>query len=131
MQLDLCDRQGDVQRRFALFLLFFYIKNFFVCLFGWFCCVCVCVCVCVSGKYSNGFCHWPQPAWMSTEEGKGWTPSQTNFTSLASPSAIGSGLTALVTLMHEGAPTLQLLQPCQKMKSFDDGWHFIVSVIHH
>ncbi|KAJ3271678.1 hypothetical protein HDV01_006457 [Terramyces sp. JEL0728] len=51
------------------------------------------------GKYSNGFCHWPQPAWNSPE---GWVPSQTNFTSLATPSAVGSGYTALVTLMHEG-----------------------------
>jgi oligoendopeptidase F len=51
------------------------------------------------GKYSNGFCHWPRVAWMSP---KGWVPSQTNFTSLATPSAIGSGYTALVTLMHEG-----------------------------
>lgn len=31
-----------------------------------------------------------------------WVPSQTNFTSLASPTAVGSGNTALVTLMHEG-----------------------------
>jgi hypothetical protein len=52
-----------------------------------------------SGKYSNGFCHWPQPAWMSKS---GWVPSETNFTSLASPKAVGSGHTALVTLMHEG-----------------------------
>jgi oligoendopeptidase F len=52
------------------------------------------------GKYSNGFCHWPQPAWKSAT--KGWVPSLTNFTSLATPSAVGSGHTALVTLMHEG-----------------------------
>jgi Zn-dependent oligopeptidase len=52
------------------------------------------------GKYSNGFCHWPQPAWR-TQTGE-WVPSQTNFTSLASPKSIGSGNTALVTLMHEG-----------------------------
>jgi Zn-dependent oligopeptidase len=52
------------------------------------------------GKYSNGFCHWPQPAWQK-EDGT-WVPSQANFTSLASPSAVGSGHTALVTLMHEG-----------------------------
>lgn len=52
------------------------------------------------GKYSNGFCHWPQPAWH-TQTGE-WVPSQTNFTSLASPTAVGSGATALVTLMHEG-----------------------------
>ncbi|KAJ3288312.1 hypothetical protein HDU79_004958 [Rhizoclosmatium sp. JEL0117] len=52
------------------------------------------------GKYSNGFCHWPQPAWVSTT--KGWVPSQANFTSLATPGQVGSGHTALVTLMHEG-----------------------------
>lgn len=52
------------------------------------------------GKYSNGFCHWPQPAWR-TSTGE-WVPSHTNFTSLATPSAVGSGHTALVTLMHEG-----------------------------
>ncbi len=52
------------------------------------------------GKYSNGFCHWPQCAYFDTE-GK-FKPSQTNFTSLATPSAVGSGNTALVTLMHEG-----------------------------
>ena len=53
-----------------------------------------------AGKYSNGFCHWPQCAYVDSE-GK-WVPSQTNFTSLATPSAVGSGQTALVTLMHEG-----------------------------
>ncbi|KAI8612484.1 oligoendopeptidase [Chytriomyces sp. MP71] len=52
------------------------------------------------GKYSNGFCHWPQPAWQHPT--KGWIPSRANFTSLATPNQIGSGLTALVTLMHEG-----------------------------
>ncbi|KAJ3076621.1 hypothetical protein HDU98_001630 [Podochytrium sp. JEL0797] len=52
------------------------------------------------GKYSNGFCHWPQPAWVSPT--RGWIPSQANFTSLATPGQVGSGHTALVTLMHEG-----------------------------
>lgn len=50
-------------------------------------------------KYSNGFCHWPVPAWMKPDGT--WVPSQTNFTSLADPTAVGSGLTALTTLMHE------------------------------
>ena len=36
-------------------------------------------------KYSNGFCHWPQPAW-SKPDGT-WQPTVTNFTSLADPSA--------------------------------------------
>mmetsp|Transcript_23259 Transcript_23259/g.36369 ORF Transcript_23259/g.36369 Transcript_23259/m.36369 type:complete len:664 (+) Transcript_23259:84-2075(+) len=51
------------------------------------------------GKYSNGFCHWPQPAWV--KPGGTWQPSTTHFTSLADPSAIGSGYTGLTTLMHE------------------------------
>ena len=50
-------------------------------------------------KYSNGFCHWPRVAWQPI--GKPFQPSTTNFTSLADPSAVGSGLTALRTLMHE------------------------------
>ena len=50
-------------------------------------------------KYSNGFCHWPIPAWIKPDGT--FQPSKTNFTSLADPSAIGSGLTALNTLMHE------------------------------
>lgn len=51
------------------------------------------------GKYSNGFCHWPQPAWRRAS-GE-WQPSSANFTSLADPQAVGSGQTALTTLMHE------------------------------
>lgn len=50
-------------------------------------------------KYSNGFCHWPVPAW--TKPDGTWQPATTHFTSLADPSAIGSGLTGLTTLMHE------------------------------
>ena len=51
------------------------------------------------GKYSNGFCHWPQPAWEKPDGT--WQPAVTHFTSLADPTAVGSGLTALNTLMHE------------------------------
>jgi len=51
------------------------------------------------GKYSNGFCHWPQPAWRKPDGS--WQPSATNFTSLADPASVGSGKTALTTLMHE------------------------------
>jgi len=50
-------------------------------------------------KYSNGFCHWPQPAWKKPDGT--WQPATTHFTSLADPSAVGSGHTALTTLMHE------------------------------
>merc|ERR1712232_1201773 len=50
-------------------------------------------------KYSNGFCHWPQPAW-SKPDGT-FQPAVANFTSLADPRAVGSGNVALTTLMHE------------------------------
>jgi oligoendopeptidase F len=50
-------------------------------------------------KYSNGFCHWPKVAW--TKPDGSWQPSEANFTSLADPKAVGSGLNALATLMHE------------------------------
>ncbi|KAH8073139.1 peptidase [Aureococcus anophagefferens] len=39
------------------------------------------------GKYSNGFCHWPQPAWRRSDGS--WQPAVTHFTSLADPSAPG------------------------------------------
>lgn len=51
-------------------------------------------------KYSNGFCHWPIAPYQKSDGT--WVPAQANFTSLATPSAIGSGATALTTLMHEG-----------------------------
>eukprot|EP00977_Amphora_coffeiformis_P023657 scaffold13899_cov153-Amphora_coffeaeformis.AAC.5 len=50
-------------------------------------------------KYSNGFCHWPSLAWRKSDGT--WQPAVANFTSLADPSAVGSGLTALTTLFHE------------------------------
>eukprot|EP00878_Enallax_costatus_P001069 GHUV01001206.1.p1 GENE.GHUV01001206.1~~GHUV01001206.1.p1 ORF type:complete len:671 (+),score=225.42 GHUV01001206.1:78-2090(+) len=52
------------------------------------------------GKYSNGFCHWPQPAWRKSDGT--WVPAHANFTSLATPNQLGSGKTALETLLHEG-----------------------------
>eukprot|EP01059_Diplonema_ambulator_P009016 TRINITY_DN1878_c0_g1_i1.p1 TRINITY_DN1878_c0_g1~~TRINITY_DN1878_c0_g1_i1.p1 ORF type:complete len:646 (+),score=284.41 TRINITY_DN1878_c0_g1_i1:996-2933(+) len=51
-------------------------------------------------KYSNGFCHWPQCPYVKSDGT--FIPCVTNFTSLAVPSAVGSGNTALATLMHEG-----------------------------
>lgn len=51
------------------------------------------------GKHSNGFCHWPQPAWVKADGS--WQPSVANFTSLADPKQVGSGKNALETLMHE------------------------------
>ena len=48
-----------------------------------------------------GFCHWPVPTYVDAQSGKR-VASAANFTSLATPSAPGSGHSALTTLMHEG-----------------------------
>ena len=53
-----------------------------------------------AGKYPNGFCHWPV-APHKGQDGQ-WYASEANFTSLATPDEVGSGNTALTTLMHEG-----------------------------
>ncbi|KAL4458233.1 hypothetical protein ABPG75_013098 [Micractinium tetrahymenae] len=68
------------------------------------------------GKYSNGFCHWPQPAYFKTDGS--WVPSRTNFTSLATPSAVGSGKTALVTLLHEGGHAAHFANVLQRSPFF-------------
>ena len=52
------------------------------------------------GKYQNGFCHGPVPAWRD-ETGR-WVPGQINFTADARPDQVGSGLRAIATLFHEG-----------------------------
>lgn len=51
-------------------------------------------------KYSNGFYHWPRVAWQP-RYGQPFIPSVANLTSLADPVAVGCGLIALRTLMHE------------------------------
>ncbi|MGA2547633.1 MAG: M3 family metallopeptidase [Rectinemataceae bacterium] len=51
------------------------------------------------GKYQNGFCHGPVPAFF--DHGK-WVPAHINFTSEGRPSQVGSGQRALETLFHEG-----------------------------
>ena len=50
-------------------------------------------------KFSNGFCHWPVAPY--TKSDGTFVPCVTNLTSLAVPSQVGSGHTALATLMHE------------------------------
>lgn len=67
-------------------------------------------------KFSNGFCHWPQPAYFKTDGT--WVPSLTNFTSLATPSAVGSGKTALVTLLHEGGHAAHFANVLQRSPFF-------------
>jgi len=51
------------------------------------------------GKYENGFCHGPVPAWRS--EGR-WRPGRIHFTANAIPGMVGSGKRATETLFHEG-----------------------------
>ncbi len=51
------------------------------------------------GKYPNGFCHMPEPAWRDQGQHK---PARIHFTSTAIPKMLGSGQRATVTLFHEG-----------------------------
>jgi hypothetical protein len=51
------------------------------------------------GKYQNGFCHAPLPAYF--DEGT-WVPARVNFSSEGSPRQVGSGQSAIHTLFHEG-----------------------------
>ena len=51
------------------------------------------------GKYPNGFCHGPVPAFYDQEE---WIAAKVNFTSNAKPDQVGSGYDGIYTLFHEG-----------------------------
>jgi hypothetical protein len=51
------------------------------------------------GKFQNGFCHGPGPAFFDRGT---WTPARVNFTSEGRPSQVGAGQRALETLFHEG-----------------------------
>jgi hypothetical protein len=51
------------------------------------------------GKYQNGFCHGPRPAFYDRGT---WMPARINFTSEGRPAQVGSGRRALETLFHEG-----------------------------
>jgi Zn-dependent oligopeptidase len=69
-----------------------------------------------AGKYQNGFCQVPILTWVN-EQGE-WVPGQINFTALAKPDQVGSGLAAMRTLFHEGghaahAANVAQNAPCQ------------------
>eukprot|EP00931_Biecheleriopsis_adriatica_P004309 TRINITY_DN106001_c0_g1_i1.p1 TRINITY_DN106001_c0_g1~~TRINITY_DN106001_c0_g1_i1.p1 ORF type:complete len:701 (+),score=160.91 TRINITY_DN106001_c0_g1_i1:23-2104(+) len=68
------------------------------------------------GKYSNGFCHWPQPPWQRSDGS--WQPSGANFTSLADPTQVGSGYKALATLMHEAGHAAHMANVVQPSPLF-------------
>ncbi len=68
------------------------------------------------GKYQNGFCHAPVPAWVD-EHGR-WVPAHVNFTSEATPNQVGSGLRAINTLFHEGGHAAQFANVVQNAPCF-------------
>jgi oligoendopeptidase F len=67
------------------------------------------------GKYQNGFCHGPVPAYY--DEGE-WVPAHVNFTSEGRPSQIGSGQRALETLFHEGGHAAHFSNVAQNSPCF-------------
>lgn len=69
-----------------------------------------------AGKYQNGFCHSPVPAW--TDAGGTWIPSHINFTADAMPDQVGSGQRAIVTLFHEGGHAAHFANVIQNAPCF-------------
>ena len=51
------------------------------------------------GKYPNGFCHMPEPAWRDQGQLR---PARIHFTATAIPGMLGSGQRASTVLFHEG-----------------------------
>ena len=68
------------------------------------------------GKFQNGFCHGPIPAW--TNERGQWIPGQINFTAEARPDQVGSGLRAINTLFHEGGHAAHFANVVQNSPCF-------------
>src|SRR5262245_33106757 len=69
-----------------------------------------------AGKFQNGFCHSPVPAWFD-EQGR-WVPSHINFTSEAKPDQVGSGVRAINTLFHEGGHAAHFANVLQNSPCF-------------
>ena len=69
-----------------------------------------------TGKYQNGFCHGPVPAWVN-ERGE-WVPGQINFTAEGKPDQVGSGLRAINTLFHEGGHAAHFANVVQNAPCF-------------
>ena len=66
------------------------------------------------GKYQNGFCHGPIPAFYTADS---WQAGKINFTSNAKPDQVGSGFDGINTLFHEGGhaahfANVKLNSPC-------------------
>ncbi|POZ63553.1 M3 family metallopeptidase [Chromobacterium alticapitis] len=67
------------------------------------------------GKYQNGFCHGPIPAFF---DGAQWVPGQINFTAEAKPDQVGSGARAINTLFHEGGHAAHFANVTQNAPCF-------------
>jgi hypothetical protein len=63
-----------------------------------------------TGKYNNGFCHWPDV--VKYEDGKK-IPGSANFTCNAVIGQVGSGSIAMNTLFHEGGHAAHFLNSQQ------------------
>jgi oligoendopeptidase F len=68
------------------------------------------------GKFQNGFCHGPVPAFFDAE-GR-WNVPQINFTSEGKPDQVGSGGRALNTLFHEGGHAAHFANVTQNSPCF-------------
>ncbi|WP_213086259.1 M3 family metallopeptidase [Roseateles sp. DAIF2] len=69
-----------------------------------------------AGKYQNGFCHGPMPAFYDAA-GR-WVPGRINFTAEAKPDQVGSGLRAINTLFHEGGHAAHFANVTQNSPCF-------------
>ena len=63
------------------------------------------------GKYSNGFCHWPE---LVRYRNRKKFAGKSNFTCNVVKNQIGSGAQGYVTLFHEGGHAAHLLNSKQK-----------------
>ena len=68
------------------------------------------------GKWENGFCHGPVPAYF--DENGEWVSGHINFTSNARPDQVGSGSRALATLFHEGGHAAHFANVTQNAPCF-------------
>jgi len=62
------------------------------------------------GKYSNGFCHWPEPI---RYKGTKRIPGRAHFTANTVPGQVGSGTVATDTLFHEAGHAAHYLNSGQ------------------
>ena len=68
------------------------------------------------GKYQNGFCHSPMPAYV--DAAGHWRAGHINFTAEATPNQVGSGWRALNTLFHEGGHAAHFANVVQNAPCF-------------